>query len=226
MYRVACKSRGAVAKAAAAILLMGLGGCSSLTDFASADITQVASTGLGALVGVKPAEQRNEEIELTARSPLVIPPDYNLRPPVNPAEEEQMLSAEWPEDPDVKAKELAALQAARADAEFEKVLKSRDGRSRALSPEELAAGMQTSGPAGPQGPTGQLARVEDSRALSPDELLRRHRQRQLAEQQGQPAAGTQVASSQQPAEYQTGETVEPTPPPARKGFWDRLVFWD
>jgi len=224
-------------------LLLGAGGCSNLDDFSGQDITKAASTGLGSLIGAKPSEQRNEEIELRARSPLVIPPDYKLRPPVNPVEEEQQLSADWPEDPDLKAKETAALEAARAAAEYQRIKKLPDGRSTPLTSEEMAAGVRPASEE-PQGPTGKLARVEPSRALSPEELLQRHRARQQAEAQAQqtgslpqPGASSQpvvVASSQvttdeaeDGVQRQTQEVVEnnPPPPPKKKSFLDRLVFW-
>ena len=224
-----------VLRAAAAGLVLGVGGCSSLSDFGGQDITKVASSGIGALVGAKPPERRNQEIELRARSPLVIPPDYKLRPPVNSSEEERQLSADWPEDPDVKAKEIAALEAARAEAEYEKVRKSPDRRSTPLTQEELAAGIQLPSQE-PRGAIGKLARVESSRALTPEELLQRRRMQQQAEQSGvgprplvvpnQQAATKQAADGVQ---YQTQEVIEPPappPPPKKKGFFDRLVFWE
>lgn len=224
-----------VLRAAAISLLLGVGGCSSLGDFTGEDITKAASTGIGALVGAKPPEQLNREIELRARSPLVIPPDYNLRPPLSPSEEESQLSADWPADPDVKVKEAAALEAARAEAEYEKLSKSRDGRSAPMSPEELAAGIQLPSQE-PQGPTGKLARVESSQAMTQEELLQRHRQQQQAERSGTGPQSLVVASQQATTrqaadgvQYQTQEIIEPPappPPPKKKSFFDRLIFWE
>jgi hypothetical protein len=220
-------------------LLLGAGGCSSLSDFGGEDITKAASTGIGALVGAKPPEQRNAEIELRTRSPLVLPPDYNLRPPVNPVEEEEQLGSNWPEDPDVKAKETAALEAARQAAEYERIKKLPQGRSTPLTPEELAAGTLPPGQQ-PEGPTGRLARVEPSHAMSPEELLQRHRAHQQAEQQAQQTGSLPqpvvVAKNQtnttdkakEGVQSQTQEVVEekaPPPPAKKKSFLDRLVFW-
>lgn len=226
-----------ILKAATLGALLGVGGCSSLAD---GDITKVASTGLGALVGAKPQEQRNAEIELQARSPLVLPPDYKLRPPANQSEEEQQLASDWPEDPDVKAKETAALEEARARAENEKIRKKPGGRAAPLTQEELAAGIVMPSEE-PKGPSGRIARVDPSEAVSPEQLLQRHRERLLAEETGsvpQPATGEQafvVASSQDTTDEaadgvqrQTQEVVEkkaPPPAPKKKSFFDRLIFW-
>ena len=221
-------------RTAAACLVLGVGGCSSLSDFGGADITKMASSGISAVTGAQTAEEANREIELRARHPLVLPPDYKLRPPVSTSQEEQQLGAAWPEDPDVKAEELAALEAARSKAEYEKLRKSPQGRATALTPDEMRARIVLPSQE-PRVPTGQLARVRPGEALSSEELLEKHR---LEQQAGQSGAGPQlvVASREtttgEPVDgvqYQTQDVVEPpapAPPPEKKDFWDRLVFWE
>lgn len=234
MVGVADKFNAASAmRTAAAFLVLGVGGCSSLGGITGADITQVASNSITTVTGAKTAEEANQEIELRARHPLVLPPDYKLRPPVSAIQEEQQLGAAWPEDPDIKAKELAALDAARSKAEYEKVRKSPQGRATAMTPEQLAAGMVTPSSIS-QGEPVKVARVAPDQALTPEELLEQHRVQQQA---GQSGAGPQVlAANQQDSakvaagdvQYQTQEVVEPSasPPPEKKDFWDRLVFWE
>ena len=227
--RVSCGLR-----TAAALLVLGVGGCSSWNDFSSSDITEVASSGLATITGTASPEEANEDIELRARHPLVLPPDYNLRPPVDPEQEDQQLGTAWPEDPDVKAKELAALEKARREAEFKKISEKPGGLAAPLTPEELAAGMVDPRTISPE-PEVQLARVWPGEALSSEELLEKHR---LEQQAGQSGAGPQlVVASREPTmeepvdgiQYQTqevGESQAPAPPPKKKDFWDRLVFWE
>lgn len=231
MIRVT-KALGAAAVAAA------LAGCSGgiAGDWTGQDITRASSRGLSTLLGVKPPEEQNQEIELTARSPLVIPPNYKLRPPVNPEQEETQLGAQWPEDPDVKAKEVAALDEAREREYEEKVKLSGVGRSASLTNEELNSNWR------PEGHKPDVI-LQDAQtateAVPPDELLRRHRERkrqeELAAQQGQ-ASGQQAAGQQgqqatgaQQQEQQTAATTAPAPQQPRRereGILDRLVFWD
>jgi hypothetical protein len=214
-------------RAAAAFLVLGVGGCSGSSGISGADITKVASTGISAVTGAQTAEEANQEIELRARHPLVLPPDYKLRPPVSASQEEQQLGAAWPEDPDIKAKELAALDAARSKAEYDKLRKSPQGRATALTPEQLAAGMVAPSSISRETPV-QVARVAPDQALSADELLERHRTQQQASPQllaaNQQDTGKQAVDGVQ---YQTQEVSEPAPPPPKKkDLWDRLVFWD
>lgn len=227
-------SAASALRTAAVLLVLGLGGCSNLSGFSGADITKAASTGITAVTGAKTAEEANKEIELRARHPLVLPPDYQLRPPINPAQEEQQLGAAWPEDPDVKAEEVAALEAARLKAENEKIKKSPEGHATPLTPEELAVTMETSS-GDPQEPPVQVGRVAPDEALSPEELLKKHRAQEQASQSGagpQLLAAAQQGTAKEPADgvqYQTQEVIEepePAPPPKKKDFWDRLVFWE
>jgi len=221
-------------RTAAAFLVLGLGGCSSFSGFSGADITSAASKGISAVTGAKTAEEANQDIELHARHPLVLPPDYNLRPPETAAQEDQQLGDAWPEDPDVKAKELAALDAARSSAERKKLMKSPEKHATALTPEQLKAGMVAPNSM-KQEPPVQVAAVSPDEALSPEELLKKYRLEKQASQSGagpQVLASNQQGAGKQPAgnvQYQTQEVVEPPappPPPEKKTFWDRLVFWE
>jgi hypothetical protein len=228
----------------AAIALV-LGGCSAsrIGDIAGADITKTANTGLSALLGLQTPEQKNEQIQLYARSPLVLPPDYNLRPPETEEQQQQQLGAEWPDDPDERARRLAqeAEKGPQGPVDHE-AIKGRVGRSDALSQEQLASGrvppgqqaaynpnspepIHTAGNRGTSAPgTYRVGdqNVGSSAAMSPDELLkRRQQQAEVGQQQSQtgPAAtppgpfGSSQADTQQVAEAEE---------PRRRGFFSRL----
>lgn len=213
-------------RAGVAILSLGaLAGCSSMDDFTGENITRVTSSGLSMLTGARPAEERNAEIEVRARSPLVVPPNYNLRPPETTEQEDARLGTNWPTDPDVQAREMAALESAREAAVEEKIRRDGVGRSRALTNEELNASMRPAGytPRRPLRP-----RAEHEYVMTPEELLRRHRER------AQDEAGAGEAQTVQPAgesagsqQVQEASTEASAPPPKKnRSLFDRLVFWD
>lgn len=226
MVRIVLRRLDVNAKVAAVIVLAGTGlaGCGSLADVGGEDITKATSGGLSTILGVKAPEEQNRDIVLRARSPLVLPPDYALRPPVSEEQEKQQLGAAWPDDPDEKAKQLAALE-----AEKQAVVDERDkdkiGRSRAMTPEELQQGA-TPPPA--PGTIYSEPRENASRAMSPEELLRRHRERASAQQQAQVQQQDPQTGQQQQAQatQQQSEQAAEQQPKEEKGFFDRLVFWN
>lgn len=202
-------------------------GCTSLDEFTGQNITKATSSGLAMLTGAKAPEEQNAEIEVRARSPLVVPPNYQLRPPETPEQEQAKLGNDWPEDPDIKARELAALDAAREAEAEERIRKDGVGRSRALTNEELNASMR---PAGYRQKRPPEVRREQEYVLTPEELLRRHRERAKAEeaaaQTEASAAGEAGASGGTQQTQETAVSSAPSPKKKEKGFFDRLVFWE
>lgn len=226
MVRIKLRRLEINAKAAAVVLLAGTGlaGCGSLADVGGEDITRATSGGLSTILGVRAPEEQNRDIVLRARSPLVLPPDYELRPPVSEEQEKQQLGTSWPDDPDEKAKQVAALEA-KKQAVVDERDKDKVGRSRALTPDELQQGAT---PAPAPGTIYAEPRENASRAMSPEELLRRHRERASPQQQAQveqQAAQNGQAGQQPQATQQQSEQAAQQQPKQEKGFFDRLVFW-
>ncbi|MCB1437555.1 MAG: hypothetical protein KDJ46_10325 [Rhodobiaceae bacterium] len=231
---------------AAAGLALAIGACGRVPEFSGADITRVAAGGIGALTGTRPKEDQNRDIEVRARSPLVIPPDNRLPPPENPEQEQARLGADWPVDPDLKAREVAALEKARRDEAIIREKLTVEGRSRALTPDEMKEGTRAPAPTRPLDP--YLAAGGDaSRVIPPDELRELHKRRmeaqKLAESQGQPQLPTRSGSliePPQPGRVTTSQVVSadgqvhrqseeitdvPAPATKKKGWWDRML-WD
>ncbi|TVR10563.1 MAG: hypothetical protein EA385_03225 [Salinarimonadaceae bacterium] len=100
-------------------------------------------------------EPEKPEIEYRERAPLALPPNMELRPPVDP--ETVRSDPQWPNDP------VARAQRERETAGF-----SRPDTSRPLTIEEMRAG-RLPGSARPNNAM-PLSDAEFGRPLSPDEL--------------------------------------------------------
>ncbi len=99
--------RGRSARSAAlvaGISILLLAGCTrqQIGDFTGADITKSASNVLSSIMGRPTAIEGpgDEDGRLDPRSPLVLPPDLTLQPPVDKERDTALLTSQWPDDPD------------------------------------------------------------------------------------------------------------------------------
>lgn len=225
--------------AVAATVALALAGCGGAEEFSGADITRMAAGGIGVITGSK-TSTGDKDIELAARSPLVLPPDHNLRPPVDPQLEQERLGAAWPTDPDIVAQKQAELEKKKREEEFVKQKLTYEGRSRALTPEEMAEGTRAPAPARPVDPY-QVAGSDVSRALTPEEMKRHFAEQRTAQLAADEAvAKREIADSRPLADrppsreitmpdgqiYRQSTEIETAEAPKKKSFWDRLVFWN
>ncbi len=173
------------------------------------------------MMGLK-VDPTKEEIEYGPRSPLVMPgaqPSQDLPPPVAQASNE-VLSPQWPKDPDVErrkseaAMRQAALQEKPRDVEY---------ASEPMSPDELDEWGRMYGKSngsgvalGPKKPGGK----EETKTLSPRELLDRRKDPNQALRSEPP----RQSLNEPPPGYRTpAPTVDgEAPPPAKKGFFSKL----
>lgn len=226
--------------AAAGALALALAGCGgAASDFSGADITRMAAGGLGALTG-KQVNSAEKDVELAARSPLVPPPDRNLRPPVDPQLEQERLGANWPTDPEEIERKQAELKKKEKDEEFVKQKLTFEGRSRALTPDEMAEATRAPAPERPVDPY-QVAGSDVSRALSPEEMKRLHASQRTAQIAADEARKNMLVADHRPLAdrppsreitlpdgqviSQSQESVETAEAPKKKSLWNRLVFW-
>lgn len=177
------------------------------------------NTGIGSLLGVSSsAEVPSEDVFLRARSPLVLPPDYNLRPPEAAKAEEARLGNQWPNDPDVLARNAKIARIKEKDAANQKRIGSVLGNERAMTPDEVAAG--TVAPGSRPRKSGQAYHGGAARAMTPGQLRREARA-----QRGELTPEELKADAAKRA--RRAENLPPPPAPQKKkGFFDRLVFWD
>lgn len=85
----------------------------------------------GIMTGVGGKNMENQGIDYRERSPLVVPPKIDLRPPENTAAE--VKATNWPKDPDLQARKAAA-EARKRGGSPDDVLQA----ARALTPAEMA----------------------------------------------------------------------------------------
>lgn len=224
----------------AGALAMGLAGCGgAASDFSGADITRLAAGGIGALTGTNVGTD-DKDLELTARSPLVLPPDNDLRPPADPQAEQQRLGASWPTDPEAVERKQTELDQKKRDEEYLKEKLTYEGRSRALTPEEMAQATRAPAPARPVDPY-QVAGADPSRALTPDEMKRLYAGQRTAQLTADEARANMQVPDNRPLAARPpsreitmpdGQVYRPSEDEiasaeatGKKSFWDRLVFW-
>jgi hypothetical protein len=171
----------------------------------------------------------------------VLPPDKNLSAPVDPQLEQQALGTNWPTDPDVVAQRQAELEKKKREEEFIKQKLTYEGRSRALTPEEMAEATRAPAPARPVDPY-QVAGSDVSRALTPEEMKSAFAQQRTAQIAADEARAKMLIPDDRPLAdrppsreitmpdgqviTQSAEETETAEAPKKKSFWDRLVFWN
>lgn len=198
-------ARVGIVTGAVALLMSGCsGGLSGVTDTASS------------ILGLNTTKQaENGEVVIYTRSPLVLPPDYNLRPPSSEEQQKAQLGANWPKDPDAEARAERAAQrkelAEKAKAEAGRVVFN----ERVLTPEELARGTVPAGrggnPADSVLPTG-----ERERPLTPEEM-------RTGVKSGEENRNKQTSSEPQvPVEQQSSGEQQTAESGGSRGFWSRI----
>ncbi len=91
-----------------------------------------------ALLGLPSGEEQKDPIDYRERAPLVVPPNQNLRPPVEGRSAEERRG-NWPQDPDVLARRRAAEEARRPGSTDS--VTAREGQlGRRMTPDEIRAG--------------------------------------------------------------------------------------
>ncbi|MBL4758954.1 MAG: hypothetical protein JKY32_15385 [Rhizobiales bacterium] len=225
-----------------------LGGCSrqQFDNIAGGDITKSATNALSVIMGVDIVDDSGpREGQLDPRSPLVLPPGGRLQAPTDKERDTALLTSQWPDDPDERARreaeEQARLDSVR-DIKEETRLPGAISTSQPLSLEELSAGAIARDPnysAAEEVRSRQLA----SRAMTPEELLERRRgSNQPAQPPGPPVKdaathGAQIPTAATPANPTERQLVVPPnmqdAPPAgggieaqeRPSVWRRMQFW-
>ena len=124
-------SRRIVPLATSVVLAGLLGGCGG------GDLNQMVAAGFGQTPYGTETEGR--EVDVKARGPLVLPPDYNLPQPQDEAAQTERLGANWPTDPEVLQKQQVKERNERLAALEKKNRQSKQGRARVLAPTELDA---------------------------------------------------------------------------------------
>lgn len=191
-----------------------LAGCArqQIGDFTGADITKSASNVLSAIMG-RPSSLEGpggEDGRLDPRSPLVLPPDLTLQPPADKERDTALLTSQWPDDPDERARreaEEAVIREAERNARVERRLPGTIQGSEPLSREDLLAGTVERDPnysSAEEVRSRQLA----SRAMTPEELLDR---RFATSNRAPEAPGPPVKDAATQAQ---GIATAPTPPAA------------
>lgn len=205
--------RPAIAIGIAGVLL---GACSGGNSGFSDPIEDMLGDPL-VMMGLK-VDPNEEEIEYNPRSPLVMPPGSEAQFLPDPRSAQADYGAQWPDDPDVRARrEAAALRKAAMDE------KPRDTiwASQAMSPEELNAWGRQYGRNNGAGVTVPVrGRREEDKVVDPRELLDR-RKDPTGELRSEPARTT---LTEPPPGYRT-----PAPPveghapvEEKKGFFARI----
>lgn len=123
----------ALRAALAAGAALWLAGCGS-DELLSGSVNDVVASSFG----VTPTGQFKDEVDLRARSPLVLPPDAKLPEPEEPEQIDEKLGANWPQDPDELARKEAIYVAKKKAEADEKLAKSGYERARVMSPQEMA----------------------------------------------------------------------------------------
>jgi len=119
-----------------AAVLLGVGLIMSAGVARAEDDEEVDDTSFsdkiikGIMTGVGGKNMENQGIDYRERSPLVVPPKIDLKPPETPAAE--VRANNWPKDPDLQARKARA--AARQQTRPEEVLEA----ARPLTPAEMA----------------------------------------------------------------------------------------
>ena len=138
-----------------------LAGCGS-----GGDLNQLVAAGFGQVPFGTQNQQR--DVDVKARGPLVLPPEYNKLPqPQNDDDQTASLGANWPTDPEAVQKQRAKERAERLAALEAKNRQSKEGRARTLSPEEMATwgkGLAVNSDGKP------VKRLPEGQILSPQEL--------------------------------------------------------
>jgi len=214
--------------------LLVMGGCSAqeIADFSGQDITKLASNSLTAITGQRTTDQLNAEIDTRPRSPLVMPPSAGLQPPGTPDQTTALLGDQWPDDPDIRAREQE--KAARL-AQEEKLEEDHRqsligaGRSKPLSVTELRSGAR---PSSGNNNNVQPDTSPSGAPLSPEELLNRRldpekaAERRAARQERQVAVHRTLTTPpgyyDAPSASEGASTVQE---PEKKSMWERLQFW-
>ncbi len=230
------------------VSLIMLGGCSrqQFDNVVGGDITQSATNALSAIMGVDIVDDDGpRDGQLDPRSPLVLPPGGRLQAPADKERDTALLTSQWPDDPDERARreaeEQAQLDAVRNIKE-ETRLPGGIATSEPLALDELAAGTIERDPnysSAEEVTNRQLA----SRAMTPEELLERRRGSNRQPQPPGPpikdaaTQGALIPTAATPANPTERQLVVPPnmqdAPPAgagvveqeRPSVWRRMQFW-
>jgi hypothetical protein len=87
-------------------------------------------------IGVRDPNEVQYEINYSERSPLVVPPNRNLPPPVSST---ALPAANWPKDPDILRQKASKSDDKPVPRQYDSVMES----SRPLRPDELGVGKPT-----------------------------------------------------------------------------------
>ncbi len=203
-----------------AVAALSLSACSALgTSVAEDDPeTEVPNVSMGRAVmeGLGAVPARKTAINYTPRAPLVVPPDkLALVAPEDPKRLE--ASGTWPEDNDLKARQLLAEASAREAA--------RGDDNHQLSPSELTSVRLPSNPSRPVSSPNSIE--EASKPLFPSQLgdMPRENASRLYDASGKPVRKALVeppVAYLEPAPGAPVTTDDGTPAPAKKSWWK---FW-
>lgn len=217
----------------ASVALTAIGACSrqEIADFSGQDITALASNSISSLVGLDTPDQQNQNIETRTRSPLVVPPTNALQAPGSEDQTTRLLGDQWPDDPDVRAREelaAAALERNRIDNKENNRLLSEVGRSQPMSVADLKQGRPD--PNRPRADVEPGPAPLSSAPMSPEDLLRR-RLDPNRERRQPVTREVSARSSRERLLEPPGRNNAPVPSaadqqePEKKGLWQRLQFW-
>ena len=203
-----------------AVAALSLSACSALgTSVAEDDPeTEVPNVSMGRAVmeGLGAVPSRNSAINYTPRAPLVVPPNrMALVAPEDPKRLE--ASGTWPEDNDLKARQLLAEASAREAARGED--------NNQLSPSELTSVRLPKNPSRPM--TSPNSIEEASKPLLPSQLgdIPRENASRLYDASGKPVRKALVeppVAYLEPAPGVPVTTDDGSPPPTKKSWWK---FW-
>lgn len=173
-------------------------------------------------IGLRPRPQ--ERISYNPRSPLVMPPQPELKTPKQHAD----LGPQWPDDPDERR---AAQEEAERVALRERAVK--EDRTQALSPEELDAWGREVGKVDTETRTDSAnGGTRSVRLLSPAQLFRGRREEKAEDltvepprrKLTEPPSGYRKAVADEQGQVVTQSQEEEAKKPKRRGIFSRLGF--